>query len=286
MKGFTPVEIAGVVGFETIEGLISGLPLVSGDNLLKQLSLHLPRLRNLDRASIMAESARLAHRLQHLRSLAPRPSQTPRRSLQALTFQVIPESTARLVLNNYHYLLSFRPESVHLGLLGAGDSWPIAMATVSTCDLGNITVAWGEVEPTSLAVLSRVFAFEQAPRNSISYMLARVRRWLRDRQPTIEYLITYVNPNVGFDGSSYTADNWSRLGWETGTRYMYVDRNYCTERVAALRKPDEHEVAYSSHTLLPLQLMYRRLGRGDQPPRSLHFERWTPRGRETSVMSR
>lgn len=77
-------------------------------------------------------------------------------------------------------------------------------------------------------VVSRVFAFEGAPKNSISYLLSRVAR--AERRRGVTDLLTYVNPNMGFTGNSYRASGWRLLGKETGTTYRYLDGRYITDR--------------------------------------------------------
>ena len=45
--------------------------------------------------------------------------------------------------------------------------------------------------------------------------------------------MTYVNPNMGFCGSSYRASGWALLGEKRGTRYRYLDERYATDRALA-----------------------------------------------------
>lgn len=82
--------------------------------------------------------------------------------------------------------------------------------------------------PDSARVVSRVFAFEGAPKNSISYLLSRAAR--EESLLGTTELVTYVNPNMGFTGSSYRASGWDLLGTEPGTTYRYLDERYVTDR--------------------------------------------------------
>lgn len=43
-------------------------------------------------------------------------------------------------------------------------------------------------------------------------------------------LLTYVNPNVGFTGSSYLATNWYEITEDENVAYDYVDNWYVTRR--------------------------------------------------------
>jgi hypothetical protein len=43
-------------------------------------------------------------------------------------------------------------------------------------------------------------------------------------------LLTYINPNLAFTGSSLKASNWVFFGYEKGTRYAYLNKEYITDR--------------------------------------------------------
>jgi hypothetical protein len=58
---------------------------------------------------------------------------------------------------------------------------------------------------------------------------------LADQVPTPRLLLTYLDPNVGFTGGIYQADNWTLLGWERKKRYLYLDGEYITDREAIRR---------------------------------------------------
>ena len=87
--------------------------------------------------------------------------------------------------------------------------------------------------------MSRVFVFEGAPRNLISYLLSRAAR--AERRLGVTDFVTYVNPNMGFTGRSYRASGWQLLGNEPGTTYRYLDSRYVTDRKleAAFGKHDD-----------------------------------------------
>ncbi len=83
-------------------------------------------------------------------------------------------------------------------------------------------------------MLSRVFAFDWAPPNAITFLVRRATVVARERHPTARMILTYVNPNLGFSGASYRAGNWSLIAREHGTRYAYLDGEYVTDRHLAV----------------------------------------------------
>jgi hypothetical protein len=293
--GFAPNQILqrlSDVQVSKLNSLVFQANLLDLSSLLQQLSLHLPRFplpNALGGATIMAEAERLANRLSSLQEVHR--ACIPTISCQAvsardLVFCTVPEEAARQILESYHYLLSFREQSYHLGLkLAETDCWPIAMCSLSPFDLKNtaeLLLHHGYRGDETL-VLSRVYAFPGAPKNSISFLLGRVRSWLLTNMPSISLLVTYLNPNIGFSGVTYRADNWSLLGFEEGTRYAYYRENYTTDRVLYSRfgpnfERGDSNVTFSKVHLKPLRLFYRSVSRPtpDALGRSPVFSRWAP----------
>src|SRR5262249_33435035 len=56
--------------------------------------------------------------------------------------------------------------------------------------------------------------------------------------------VTYVNPNMGFTGSSYLASGWRMLGDEPGTKYRYLDDRYITDRRLAVTFGKHDDASY------------------------------------------
>jgi hypothetical protein len=142
----------------------------------------------------------------------------------------VDESVARPILERFHYLRSFRTNSRHFGLYRDGSGYPVALASTSANDvklLGSMATRNG-IPVAQSRVVSRVFGFPAAPHNAISMLLGQVGRF--EHRNGIRMLLTYVNPNLGFNGGSYRASNWTLAGEEPGTAYDYVDGSYETGR--------------------------------------------------------
>jgi hypothetical protein len=155
-------------------------------------------------------------------------------SPRLLRFHRVEAERARDVMQKFHYLRSPRTDGRAYGLsTGAGQL--VALCVSSPLDVNGLRDLLAlRGRPTEFArVVSRVFAFEGAPKNSISYMLSRAAR--EERRLGVTDFVTYVNPNMGFTGSSYRASDWRLLGTEPGTKYRYVDGRYATDRELAAR---------------------------------------------------
>jgi hypothetical protein len=200
-----------------------------------QALLQLPRL--MDESGRVCDEARaqlLAELAQELPPGAewfvPDAGSSPRR----LLFHDVDEEIARDVMRRFHYLRSPRIDGRAYGLSTPAGRL-VALCVSSPLDVGRLRELLASIgcPSESARVISRVFAFEGAPKNAISYMLSRVAQ--EERHFGVSDLITYVNPNMGFTGSSYRASGWRFIGTETGVRYRYLDGRYVTDRALAAK---------------------------------------------------
>ncbi len=236
--------------------------------LLLQALLQLPRVA--DRQSfapipvVKSLLAELAHTLPAksewlLTDIVPSPRE--------LDVHALDSATARDVMERFHYLRSPRTDGRAYGL-STGRNRLVALCVSSPVDvarLRDLLASDGRAQGHA-RVISRVFAFEGAPSNSISYMLSRVAR--EERGLGVTDFVTYVNPNMGFHGSSYRASGWQLLGIENGTKYRYIDGRYITDRELAAKFGAHSDEAYqrlldgrfaaSVMTLEPLLVFHSR----------------------------
>jgi len=236
----------------------AGLP--SARDLLLQGLLHLPRLASsegmIDRKTASAEVTRLqmlrAGELEPYAALAAVPA--PRPDLHELEVRLISATDAEPIASHFHYLHSFRAGCISVAAVYG--SQIAALCSISPFDLWHVADEL-PVLPEDVAVVSRVFAFDWAPRNTISFLLARAEKLC-----PVRMLLTYLNPNMGFTGASYRSANWQLVGLETGTRYAYLDRRYITDReMALLPRATQRRVEFSRMSLLPLEIYGRLLER-------------------------
>lgn len=181
------------------------------------------------------------------------------------------DSLAQLLLERFHYLRSFRESSVHV-VAATAEGRPAAIVSFSPFDVSPLEAAMPRgVAASQVLMLSRVFAFDWAPKNTITYLLRRALAIARDPFPEARMVLTYVNPNLGFSAASYRAGNWTAFAREHGTRYAYVDGEYVTDRWLAttfgtsdptgLRSELGERFAISRMPLAPLDLYALALDR-------------------------
>jgi hypothetical protein len=240
---------------------------VNERDLVKQLLLHLPRFNPdqlLDGDAISTETDRLARKLQDLRAgFSTWAHNSKRAELRRANFSVheCDNWTAEAIYTRFHYIGTAREAVAHLGVYSPTlvDS-PMAVASLSKMDIN----ALGEWFPSSeerkaVLVVSRVFAFDWAPRNSVSFLLGRVAGWVRSCRPGVRLLLTYLNPNLGFNGASYLAANWLPFV-EIPVRYFYFRNDYITYR-SFLSMPSDvkAQVVISAYKLEPLRMLRYRV---------------------------
>lgn len=201
--------------------------------------LHLPRVAGrkgwVSRRQVDAELERCAADLlddqAKVRRLIP-PAADYR--LDQLTFVAYDnDEVPAEIFTHLHYLRSARPGSRNYALVDPDRGLPISLCSVSPLEwrrVGRqITKQFG-VPMEAVWDISRVFSFDVAPPNAISYLLSRVRNDIRKTEPGVRLLSTAVDPNLGFTGTSYLAANWHRWMTIKARPYMYFDGAYVTPR--------------------------------------------------------
>jgi hypothetical protein len=171
-----------------------------------QVLLHLPRLVSPEAwpssDTINAEVTRLAQivadRVEPYRHWLDGPAEevsTP----SSLILEWIPEAIALVFHERFHYLASPRNDSIHFGLTTPEEGRIAAMLTLSSFDLWHLRSVFPEqLTPSRIRVISRVYAHDWAPHNSISFMISKVINWIKRTDTSTASLITYLNPNLGW----------------------------------------------------------------------------------------
>ena len=199
--------------------------------------LHLPRLARPDGRiganEVQNEVRRNAERLRRdqesIDALIPKYGYT----LTDLEFVRLGSNEANHVFSTLHYLRSARPGSLNFALVDPVQRLPVTLCSASPLEWMRV----GRQLRTQFGVplgaawdVSRVYSFDVAPPNAISYLLSRVRQVIRREIPSVQVLTTAVDPNLGFVGASYRAANWQQWMSIKARPYLYVDGLYASPR--------------------------------------------------------
>ena len=242
--------------------------------LRTQLLLHLPRLvtaddfpdeRDIQReilaVSDFLEERRLKYQPEYTQSL-----KQPERplSLGDLEFGPLDENTAKMYHESFHYVGSYRPGR-HFAFRDKNSGRIVCLGSVASFDLGHAEEKIApDVDPRSVLMLSRFFAFRWAPENTFSHFHRKLRLQLIEEFDT-KLMFSFINPNLGFNASSHKGAHWTLFAREAGTRYMYLDgryrtmrffvKNYGTSDAAKLKKKLGRSFEVSTIDLHPMWLL-------------------------------
>jgi hypothetical protein len=150
-----------------------------------------------------------------------------------LTFEAIDSSRALPVLTSLHYLRSARPGSLYFALVDPLHKLPVTLCSVSPLQwkcVGSRIQSQFAIPPQRIWDVSRVYSLDSAPRNAISTLLSRVRIYMRHNMSAADLLLTAVDPNLGFTGSSYRAANWQQWMTIKARPYFYECGRYVSPR--------------------------------------------------------
>jgi len=245
--------------------------------LRTQLLLHLPRLVKddyfPDKGDVQRETINISDFLvesQHPYLHWLKPPDLPI-ALSDLEFISLDADIAKIFHENFHYVGSYRPGR-HYAFRDKRSRRLVCVGSVASLDLKHAEekiVSY--VDPRSVLVYSRFFAFRWAPENTFSHFHGKLRLQLIKECDTT-MMFSFINPNLGFNASSHKAAQWKLFAREEGTHYMYLDGRYRTMRffvenyrVSDIRKlkkelGDSFEV--STLVLAPLLLLAIPLQRG------------------------
>jgi len=166
------------------------------------------------------------------------------------------ETTANIIHERFHYIGSSH-RGRHFALCCSGRNVPAALATVSGMDVQKLRNCLPHAQSKTL-LLSRVFAFRWAPRNTLSYLLGAVTRRLK-REGEFSSVVTWINPNLGFQAAGYRAANWRYWRSESAT-YRYLSGNYISARqLFCARLDSSSDVTFSQFRLAPFEVWYYRM---------------------------
>jgi hypothetical protein len=252
-----------VVRLNELEPLIESTAVrlgISARLLRLRVGLQLPKLFPTLWGQLTAEREEIERVASTMQRRGDAQAIAPGWTVQAAVEEV-DEGTATHFHEHLHYLGAARRGGMHFGLSINGRI--VALATFSPFDLVHLRKVFRTpfelLTNDQIAVVSRVVCTEDAPKNSISYLLARAIRLYRAKHRSAVYFVTYVNPNLGFHGSSYRANEWHLLGEQRTASYCYLDGMYVTRRmlgqlVGSINSHDQQRILANRLCVSPLQL--------------------------------
>lgn len=124
---------------------------------------------------------------------------------QEVIFSLVNPSIGELIQTKLHYLSNYRTDTVyHYGLFRKGEKYPFSYLAISYLDRKYIlNVIPFKTDFKDIMVVTRLYNINNSPRNSASLLLSLARRDIKSKHRNVKALVTSVNPNVLFIGSSF-----------------------------------------------------------------------------------
>ncbi len=147
-------------------------------------------------------------------------SSTP---LQNIEMKVLDFNTAREVIETYHYSHRLKPPSLSLGFYIENK---LACAICFGQPAGKAVVShiFGKGLESNVWELSRLFSFDDYPRNTESKCIGMALRYIESYFPNIKAIVSFADESQGHVGYIYQATNFIYLGTSGATHY-YIDSN-------------------------------------------------------------
>lgn len=140
-------------------------------------------------------------------------------------FGVVAESVGVSIQRDLHYIHRERSDTLfHLGIFHHGYDAPISYVAFSRLDRDYILRAMKSAFPNltsespNVAVMTRAFGYSPLPKNVMGKMFDLACIHLREAG--FQYVVTAVNPFLGFRGSSFTGASFQVFA-TSPMRYLY-----------------------------------------------------------------
>lgn len=176
---------------------------------------------------------------------------------QEILFSSVDSSVGELIQTKLHYLSNYRTDTVyHYGLFRKGESYPFSYLAVSYLDRKYIldTIPF-EADFKDIMVITRLYNINNSPRNSASLLLSLTRSEIKSKHRNVKALVTSVNPNVLFTGSSFKSAAFELFALMPFEPLYYQD-NYLTRKAALdLNLPPSKKKEITSKKLRCLPIM-------------------------------
>jgi len=157
-----------------------------------------------------------------------------------IRFGEVDEFTGISIQNNLHYIHKYRKDTkFHFGLFLEGYNKPICYCAFSVCDreyqARALSLATNsDIIPEDIYVMTRAFTFSPAPKNLMSKLFERSIKFIQQNNreatnKTPSYIITALNPFLGFNGSVFLGSNFkvfatSPMKYKYSTEGLYLNR--------------------------------------------------------------
>ncbi|PIE85523.1 hypothetical protein CSA08_01560 [Candidatus Gracilibacteria bacterium] len=179
--------------------------------------------------------------------------------IDKLEFGFVDEKDGFFIQENLHYIKNKRNDTkYHFGFTDSNGQI-LAYNSISELDRTYPLVAFSNVnKKEEMLNMTRAFAINGAPSNLMGGLYHKTSKFLKNNTD-YRYIMTYVNQNLGFGGSSFKGSSYIPIAYSP-MDYMYVDGLY-RNRKSIL---DDENFSENEFQMLPIIMLGRGLNNKDQ----------------------
>lgn len=164
-----------------------------------------------------------------------------------IKFSLVDPTVGQMIQLSVHYLSNLRTDTLHhYGLFRDGEIYPFSYAAVSFLDRNYILKSLPfEAKMKEIMVVTRLYSINNSPYNSTSLLLSLIRREIKSKYKNIKALVTAVNPNILFTGSSFKSSAFEVFALGPFIP-LYYKGNYVTRKTISSMQLISGEKKYIS----------------------------------------
>jgi len=172
-----------------------------------------------------------------------------------ITMREVNLKLAKKLLTKYHYSHTWPNTSIVLGFYFRSKLLGLISYGVGANNNLISSICKG-VRADEGFELVRLFAFDWAPKNIESFMIARSIEYIQENYPKIKILVSFADPKQGHIGTIYQAANWLYTGKSKDDYFFRVKgklmhprtvSNYPKEKRIQLRNPKNRVLIEGKH---------------------------------------
>ena len=128
------------------------------------------------------------------------------------TVKICPVEIVKDICKTKHYLHRVPHIMAHYGLYNKSDML-LGVITFGIPPSPYLMKICGEEYKGSVLELNRLWCYDEAPRNSESFLISQGIKLLKKDKPEIKILVSFADTREGHLGYIYQASNWYFTGW-------------------------------------------------------------------------
>ena len=183
-----------------------------------------------------------------------------------ITLRAIDKKIAKQMIETHHYTHKFTSCRHALGIFYAEESKSdffssgenLVGCLIYGAPVGRLAIksVSNDLENNQVLELTRLFVYDEYPKNIESCCIGKSFAWLKENDPEVEVLISYADPSQNHPGYIYQATNWIYQGNDRSVMERYA--------VSLTDDPYDwmhHRTVFETYGTVGMQELKRQIGK-------------------------